>query len=73
LKPFSFLTAPGVVYRFFKRTSHLSRFVEVITFEKARIRLTERIAHYDGEPFDVREELNVQVIPSSLNIIKGFK
>jgi len=73
LKPFSFLTAPGVVYRFFKRTSHLSRFVEVITFEKARIQLTDRIAHYDGEPFDVREELNVQVIPSSLNIIKGFK
>jgi diacylglycerol kinase (ATP) len=73
LKPFGFLTAPGVVYRFFKRTSHLSRFVEVITFEKARIRLSDRIAHYDGEPFDVREELNVEVVPQSLTIIKGFK
>lgn len=71
LKPFSFWHAPGVVYRFFKRTSHKSRFAEVISFEKARISLSERIAHYDGEPFDVREELNVQVIPSSLNIIRG--
>jgi diacylglycerol kinase family enzyme len=73
LKPFNFFMAPGVVYRFFKRTSHLSRFVEVITFEKARIRLSERIAHYDGEPFDVREELNVEVVPKSLTIIKGYK
>lgn len=73
LKPFSFFRAPGVVYRFFKRTSHLSKFVEVITFEKARIRLSERIAHYDGEPFDVREELNVEVVPKSLTIIKGYK
>ncbi|MEY4603236.1 MAG: hypothetical protein RIT43_528 [Bacteroidota bacterium] len=73
LKPFNFFMAPGVVYRFFKRTSHLSRFVEVITFEKARIRLSERIAHYDGEPFDVREELNVEVVPKSLTIINGYK
>ena len=73
LKPFSFFRAPGVVYRFFKRTSHLSKFVEVISFEKARIRLSERIAHYDGEPFDVREELNVEVVPKSLTIIKGYK
>jgi len=73
LKPFSILTAPDIVYKFFKRTSHLSRFFEVITFEKARINLSERMAHYDGEPFEVRKELNVEVVPQSLTIIKGFK
>lgn len=73
LKPFPKFTAPGVVYKFFKRTSHLSRFFEVIKFEKARINLSEQIAHYDGESFEVRKELNVEVVPRSLNVIKGFK
>ncbi|MBI1835680.1 MAG: diacylglycerol kinase family lipid kinase [Flavobacteriia bacterium] len=71
LKPFSIWSAPSIAYRFFKRTADKSRFSEIISFEKARIRLTDKIAHYDGEPFDVREELNVQVVPKSLNILVG--
>ena len=71
LKPFSMWKAPAVVYRFFKRTSHLSRFSEIIPVEKVRITLTHKMAHYDGEPFEVRNELNVQVIPKSLNILVG--
>ncbi len=73
LKPFSFWSAPSVVYRFFRRTSHKSKFTEVISFQKARIKLSQNIAHYDGEPFDVRTELNVQVVPRSLNILVGKK
>ncbi len=73
LKPFSFWMAPSVVYRFFKRTAHKSRYSEVISFEKARITLSQNIAHYDGEPFDVRDVLNIQVVPSSLNILIGKK
>lgn len=71
LKPFSAWFAPGLVYRFFKRTSHHSKFFEIISFQKARINLSQKIAHYDGEPFDVREELNVEVVPHSLTILKG--
>lgn len=71
LKPFSMWKAPAVVYRFFKRTSHRSRFSEIIPIEKVRITLTHKMAHYDGEPFEVRNELNVQVIPKSLNILVG--
>jgi diacylglycerol kinase family enzyme len=73
LKPFSIWNAPTVAYRFFKRTSHKSRFSEVISFQKARIKLSQNMAHYDGEPFEVRDELNIQVIPSSLNILIGKK
>ena len=71
LKPFSIWKAPAVVYRFFKRTTHRSRFSEIIPVEKVRITLTHKMAHYDGEPFEVRNELNVQVIPKSLNILVG--
>ncbi len=73
LKPFSMWFAPSVIFRFFRRTSHKSKFAEVIPFQKARIKLSQKIAHYDGEPFDVRDELNIQVVPSSLNILIGKK
>ena len=71
LRPFSIWSAPSIAYRFFKRTADRSRFTEIIPFKKARIRLTDKIAHYDGEPFDVRQELNVEVVPKSLHILVG--
>lgn len=73
LKPFSIWSAPRLAYQFFRRKSDRSRYAEIISFEKARIILSKQIAHYDGEPFDVRSELNVQVIPKSLNILVGKK
>ena len=71
LKPFSFWSAPYIAYRFFRKRSDKSRFTEIISFKNAKIRLSKRIAHYDGEPFEVREELNVSVVPQSLNIVVG--
>lgn len=73
LRPFSIWSAPSIAFRFFKKTAHRSRFTEIIPFKKARIRLQDKIAHYDGEPFDVREELNVEVVPKSLHILVGKK
>lgn len=73
LRPFSIWTAPFIAYRYFKRTADKSKFIEIIPFEKARIKLIDQIAHYDGEPFDVREELNVEIVPKSLHILVGKK
>lgn len=73
LKPFSFWSIPGLTYRFFKRTSHKSRFTEVISFQNATIQIPHKMAHYDGEPAAVKQELKVQVIPHSLNIVIGKK
>lgn len=71
LKPFSAWNALGIVYRFFKRKSDTSRFMEIIPIQKARITLQEPLAHYDGEPFEVRKEINVEVNPKSLHILVG--
>jgi YegS/Rv2252/BmrU family lipid kinase len=71
LKPFSFWKAPSIAYHFFKKTSYKSKFTETFSLEKARITLNQKMAHYDGEPFEVRKELNIQVIPKSLNILAG--
>jgi diacylglycerol kinase (ATP) len=73
LKPFAFWKAPSVAYHFFKKTSHKSKFTEIIPVEKARIIIDQQMAHYDGEPFKVRKELNIQVVPKSLNILVGKK
>jgi YegS/Rv2252/BmrU family lipid kinase len=73
LKPFSFWRIPGLVYQFFAKKSHRSQFAEVISFEKATINLSQKIAHYDGEPFAIKSQLNVQVVPKSLNILIGKK
>jgi diacylglycerol kinase (ATP) len=71
LKPFAFWRIPGIVYQFFMRKSHRSQFAEVISFEKATINLSQKIAHYDGEPVAVKSQLNVQVVPKSLHILIG--
>lgn len=71
LKPFSVWSVPSLVYRFFTKKSDRSRYSEVIPFKKARIESGRMLAHYDGEPTDVRTELNVSVVPKSLNILVG--
>ncbi len=71
LRPFGFGNTPSVIYRFFRRSSHRSRYMKIIPFTKARIILDELIAHYDGEPFEVRKELNLEVVPKSLRILVG--
>jgi diacylglycerol kinase family enzyme len=71
LKPFSLWHLPSLVFRFFRKTGDKSRFTEVISFQNAKIKLSKKIAHYDGEPMEVKNELNVSVIPHSLNIVVG--
>lgn len=73
LKPFSIWSAPSIAYNFFRKKAQKAKFGEVIRFKKARIKLSKKIAHYDGEPIDVTDELRVSVVPKSLNILVGKK
>lgn len=69
LKPFNLFLAPFVLFRFFNKSNHKGRYMEIIPFQKARITLHSPVAHYDGEPFEIRKELNVEVVPNSLRIL----
>jgi len=71
LKPFTIWSAPSIVYRFFRKKSDKSRYSEIIPFKTAKLKLSKKIAHYDGEPVDVKDEINVSVVPKSLNILIG--
>lgn len=71
MRPFHTMRTLPILIKCFRKKTHTSRFVEVISFTKARITLPTRLAHYDGEPFDVRDEVNIEIIPNSLPILIG--
>ena len=71
LKPFRIWHAPKLAFQFFTKKAGRSRFMEIISVQNVKFFLKDNIAHYDGEPFEVRNEINIKVYPKSLNIIKG--
>jgi diacylglycerol kinase (ATP) len=73
LKPFPWFMIPVILYKFIKKKHHTSTRFEIIPFKKARVTLHKQLAHFDGEPFDTRQELNIEVIPLSLNVLVGKK
>ena len=71
LRKFSWWRTMGVISRFFSKKIEGSRYIRIHPFQKARIILEEPLAHYDGEPFTVRNEINIEIIPASLNVLCG--
>ena len=71
LKPFSFWRLPVLAMQFLFRRSDKSALMEVISFDKATIRVSEKIAHYDGESMATKGLLKVKVVPKSLHILIG--
>lgn len=71
LSKFSWWRTMGVIGRFFMKKIEGSRYIRIVPFKKARIILEEPLAHYDGEPFAVRNEINIEIIPQSLQVLCG--
>jgi diacylglycerol kinase (ATP) len=71
LSKFPFYKTASVLRRFFIKKVEGSRYIRIVPFKKARITLETPLAHYDGEPFDVRKEINIEIIPASLYVLCG--
>ncbi|ASS50270.1 MAG: hypothetical protein A3D31_11940 [Candidatus Fluviicola riflensis] len=71
LSKFAFWKTLGILSRFFFKRIEGSKHIRIVSFEKARIILEVPLAHYDGEPFEVRKEINIQIIPQSLYVLAG--
>jgi len=71
LRRFAWWRTLGILGRFFLKKVNGSRFIRIVPFQKARIILQEPLAHYDGEPFVVRKEINLEVVPKSLWVLTG--
>lgn len=68
LHPFAGWKAPRIIHRFFNGTVHKVKQMEIIPFQEMLLKLPLQRAHYDGEPFEVRPEISIQVRPKSLRI-----
>ncbi len=71
LRQFPWWQTMGVLSRFFMKRIEGSNFIRIKSFKKARIVLEEPLAHYDGEPFAVRKQINIEIVPKSLNVLGG--
>ncbi len=71
LKEFSWWRTMGILGRFFFKKIDGSKYIRIVSFKKARITLETQLAHYDGEPFDVRKEINIEIKPKTLFVVAG--
>lgn len=71
LRKFAWWRTMGVVGRFFMKRIEGSNYIQIVPFKKARIFVEVPLAHLDGEPFEVKKEINIEVVPASLNVICG--
>lgn len=70
VKPFPVFVLPKMIYHLFSRTADKTSYVEIVHGKKIKVhcsRMSE--IHIDGEPYDVYNELTIDVFPKSLKII----
>lgn len=70
MKAFPVVSAPNLGTRLFTKNIDKSRFVETYQCKKIVVkRKNSDVIHYDGEPGEMGEVLNIKVVPQGLNVI----
>ena len=75
MKPFRWWNLLSLAIRLFRKSIHLSPFIETITGKTVTIqRKNAGAAHYDGEPAEMDAELRITMTPRALKVVarKGF-
>lgn len=75
MKPFRWWNLLSLAIRLFRKSIHLSPFIETITGKTVTIqRKNGGAAHYDGEPAEMDAELKITMTPRALKVVarKGF-
>lgn len=62
--------APVIALRLFNKTIHKSKYYQTIRAKEIEILNPDRIlAHIDGEPVEFSANMNLKIVPASLNVI----
>lgn len=69
LRDFKLLNGLAIGYRLFKKTLHKSSYLEIIKTKEVIVKQQGVIAHIDGEPIEIGNELKIKVNPLSLKVI----
>jgi YegS/Rv2252/BmrU family lipid kinase len=69
VKDFPFRSFPLMAMRLFTQSIDRSKYVQITKFKEAIIRQEKTIAHIDGEPVIIGNELRVKINPLSLKVV----
>ncbi len=69
LKNFKFMSALSIGYRLFKGSLHQSAHLDIIKAKEVKVKQPSTIAHIDGEPIEIGNEIHIKVDSLSLNVI----
>ena len=71
VKPLPWYKLPWLGYQMLRSKTHHSKWVEIISGKQISItRTKEGSIHIDGEPFFMGKNIEIEVIPNALNVIK---
>ncbi|MFC2151143.1 diacylglycerol/lipid kinase family protein [Bacteroidota bacterium] len=69
LRSFPLITAPGIGARLFLKNINKSVYLETYQCDKIVVkRKSPDVVHFDGEPCEMGEILNIKVVPKGLNV-----
>ncbi|MDB9776008.1 YegS/Rv2252/BmrU family lipid kinase [Vicingaceae bacterium] len=69
LEKFPAVMAPDMIFKLFSKRLEKSKYYKVHKGKEIKIHHHRDIAHIDGEPINVEEDLVIKVIPASLDVI----
>lgn len=70
IRSFSLLLLPKLAFQMLRANTHHSNMVEIIRGKNIKIKREQTAAiHIDGEPYQMGREIEVDIVPLSLNII----
>ena len=69
LEQFPALMVPDMIFKLFSKQLEKSKYYKTYKGKEIKIKHHRDIAHIDGEPIKVKEDLVIKVLPSSLDVI----
>lgn len=70
LNKFPLVSAPSLVYRLFTKTLERSKYTQNYTAQSIALEKEgEIIAHMDGDPYKFKDQIKIDALPESLNVI----
>lgn len=74
LEPFTVLDIPALSFQLFNRTINQNSRIKTFQCKKLKIRrMREGVIHFDGDPIIAGKDVDVEIVPKSLNIIVNKK
>ncbi|TAH26138.1 MAG: diacylglycerol kinase family lipid kinase [Cytophagales bacterium] len=74
LRPFHWWESMSLAFHLFTKKLHQTNFIKIYKAKTISLEINKKqFIHIDGEPFEINKELNVHLLPQSLNVMAKDK